>query len=185
METQPPKNNKRATFDLIGTVARWLLGGLFIYMGLQKATHPEAFLKLVRPYEMVTSPVLLDSIAAALPWFEIFCGLLLVLGIAVRGTALNLLLMLVPFTLIVLRRALTMSEEQHLSFSQIKFDCGCGTGEVFIWKKMLENIGLMLAAVLVLAGYGKRFCLKHTLLSSSPNQAKKITRPVKSLAAQS
>ena len=59
------------------------------HMGLNKALHPEAFLKLVRQYELVQSPLMLNLIAAGLPWFEVFCGVLLVLGLAVRGSALK------------------------------------------------------------------------------------------------
>src|SRR5438093_10034010 len=123
----PPK---RSVADLAAVLARWLLGGLFIYMGLVKAQHPVEFLKLVRQYEMVSSPVWLDAIAALLPWFEIFCGLLLIGGVAVRGAALMLVLMLGPFTVIILRRALMLSAAKHLPFCDVKFDCGCGTGEV-------------------------------------------------------
>ena len=82
----------------VTVLARWLLGGLFIYMGWQKALHPELFLKLLREYQMVESPLALNSIAVSLPWFEIFCGLLLVAGVAVRGTALLLAAMLAVFT---------------------------------------------------------------------------------------
>ena len=72
-------------------------------MGLHKALpYPERFVKLVLQYDMVSSPLLLNSIGAALPWFEVFCGLLLVLGVGIRGAALNSVVMLVPFTLIVL-----------------------------------------------------------------------------------
>src|SRR5664279_4416863 len=77
-------------------LGRWWLGGVFIFMGLHKALpHPEAFLKLVNQYDMVTTPFLLNSIGAALPWFEVFCGLLLLAGVAVRGTALAIMAMLV------------------------------------------------------------------------------------------
>jgi len=48
------------------------------------------------------------------PWFEVFCGLLLLTGVAVRGTALTLLLMLVPFTLLVFRRALLLQVAQAI-----------------------------------------------------------------------
>ena len=37
----------------------------------------------------------MNALATMLPWFEVFCGVLLVLGIAVRGTALLLAGMLV------------------------------------------------------------------------------------------
>src|SRR5438046_2466436 len=120
----PPTVAKRPTVEIAGILIRWLLGGLFIYMGLSKALHPVEFLKLVRQYEMVSSPFLLNTIAAVLPWFEVVCGALLVAGVAVRGTALLLLGMLVPFTVIVLRRALAMAAERSLPFCAIKFDCG-------------------------------------------------------------
>ena len=38
--------------DLFAVLARWLLGVMFIYMGLNKALHPVDFLKLVRQYEI-------------------------------------------------------------------------------------------------------------------------------------
>src|SRR5882724_22573 len=115
--------------DYGGLAARWLLGGLFIYMGLNKALHPELFLKLVHQYQMISSPLLLNSIASALPWFEVFCGVLLVLGVVVRGSVLILVLMLVPFTILVLKRALGNAGAEGLPLCAVKFDCGCGTGE--------------------------------------------------------
>src|SRR5439155_23601170 len=137
---------RRGLLDATSVVARWVLGALFLYMGLKKAMHPVEFLILVRQYGMVSSPFLLNSIAAALPWFEAFCGLLLLAGVAVRGTALMLVVMLVPFTLLVLKRALGIAAAQHLSFCLVKFDCGCGAGEVFICNKLIENCVLTLIA---------------------------------------
>ena len=136
--------------DIAAVAARWLLGGLFIYMGLSKALHPVEFLKLVRQYNLTDQSLLLNLVASALPWFEIFCGLLLVLGIAVRGAALLLVAMLVPFTILILQRALGIQEARNIPFCAIKFDCGCGAGEVLICRKLIENTLLTaLAAWLV------------------------------------
>jgi len=146
-------------------LARWWLGVVFIYMGLNKALpHPEAFLKLVRQYDMVSSPLLLNSIAAALPWFEVYCGVLLLLGVAVRGAALNLVAMLVPFTLIVLKRALAIAATSGLPFCAVKFDCGCGAGEVFICHKLVENTVLLLLSAWLLTGRGRQLCLRFSLV---------------------
>ena len=71
---------------------------MFLYMGMSKAVDPVNFLKLLRQYDLTQSSLVLNSLASALPWFEVFCGLLLLAGVAVRGTALTLLLMLLPFT---------------------------------------------------------------------------------------
>jgi len=161
-----------AMSDVAAVFIRWLLGGVFIYMGMSKALHPEAFLKLVRQYQMVSDPVILNSIAAALPWFEIVCGLLLVGGVAVRGSALMLILMLVPFTLIVLRRALAIAATQAISFFSVKFDCGCGNGEVIIWHKMIENSLLILLSAWLMTTRSQRLCARFSLLNSVPAQHK-------------
>ena len=127
----------RNALEIPTFLARWALGAAFIYTGLSKALHPVEFLKLVREYEMTQNHLLLNLIAAWLPWFEVFCGLLLILGIAVRGTALMLTLMLGLFTGLVFHRALAIHSAQDIAFCAIKFDCGCGTGEVFICHKQM------------------------------------------------
>jgi uncharacterized membrane protein YphA (DoxX/SURF4 family) len=91
--------------DVFPAAGRWLLGGLLLYMGLNKALHPVDFLKILRQYELTDTALVLNLIAATLPWFEIFCGLLLVGGVAVRGTAAVSLAMLIPFTVVVFLRA--------------------------------------------------------------------------------
>lgn len=57
----------------LGLGGRWFVGGLLIYMGLVKGLDPVGFLKLVRQYELVQTPWLLNALAATLPWFEVFC----------------------------------------------------------------------------------------------------------------
>lgn len=125
--------------DMAAVGARWLLGAVFIYMGLSKALHTPEFLKLVRQYNITDEYLLLNLVSSALPWFEVFCGLMLVLGVAVRGAALLLAAMLIPFTILILQRALGIQEAQRIPFCAIKFDCGCGAGEVLICRKLLEN----------------------------------------------
>jgi len=149
--------------DWAGVAARWLLGATFCYMGSVKVLHPVEFLKLVRQYDLVHNPVLLNSIAAALPWFEVFCGVLLIAGVAVRGSATMLVLMLVPFTVVVLRRALAMQAAQDIPFCAVKFDCGCGAGEIVICGKLVENAALLLLACWMVVGAGRRFCARYSL----------------------
>jgi uncharacterized membrane protein YphA (DoxX/SURF4 family) len=135
---------------LTALAVRWLLGALFLYMGLIKAQSPEDFMKLVRQYDLVQNPLLLNLIGACLPWFEAFCGLLLLAGLAVRGTALVLVAMLIPFTVLVWRHALLLHAAGSLPFCAISFDCGCGAGKVFICYKLVENAGLILLCGLLM-----------------------------------
>ncbi len=162
------KSWKRAALEGAAVLARWLVGGLFIYMGLSKAVvhDPAEFLKAVRQYDMVNNFYLLNSIAAALPWFEVFCGLLLVAGVAVRGTALVSVCMLVPFTLLVLKRALAIAGAKGLAFCAVKFDCGCGNGEIFICPKLVENTILVLLSCWLIFGHGRRLCARFSLAKS-------------------
>ena len=144
-------------------LARWFLGCVFVYVGSQKAVHPVDFLKLVRAYDVVHNHFLLNSIAAVLPWFEIYCGLLLLVGIAVRGTAWLLFLMLAGFTSLIIHRALDIMSVQAIPFRLVKFDCGCGTGDVIVSYKLLENCGLIILLIWLLFGQGRKFCLRYNL----------------------
>ena len=153
--------------DIVALAIRLGLGMLFIYLGLSKALHPVDFLKLVRQYQLIESPLLLNLVAAGLPWFEVFCGGLLLAGVAVRGSALMLVLMLVPFTVAVLHRALGLHAALAIPFCAVKFDCGCGNGEVYVCRKLLENCLLLILAAWLVAGRGRRLCLRHQLLGKN------------------
>jgi uncharacterized membrane protein YphA (DoxX/SURF4 family) len=165
MTTEPMPPTKRLWLDWATVLARWLLGAFFVYMGLRKALWPEEFLKLVRQYDLVTNFYFLNAVATILPWFEVFCGLLLLVGVAVRGTALMLMMMLVPFTLIVLKRALAIAAVKGLPFCAVKFDCGCGAGEVFICLKLVENSLQFLISCWLLAGRGRQLSARFSLFA--------------------
>jgi len=151
--------------DLLVLGARLALGTLFIYMGMNKALEPIDFLKAIREYRMIPEqpPLLINLIAALLPWIEVTCGVLLVLGIAVRGNALLLLVMLVAFTIIVTLRALHIYHTENIPFCAIKFDCGCGTGEEWICHKIPQNLGLSALSLVVLFSRSRRWCLRGEL----------------------
>jgi uncharacterized membrane protein YphA (DoxX/SURF4 family) len=151
----------------LALLTRYGLSLLFIYMGLQKALHPVEFLKLVRQYDLFNHYLPLNFVASTLPWFEIFCGILLMLGVAVRGTAILLIGMLVPFTVAIFLRAKAMSATGGLPFCTIKFDCGCGAGEVLICKKLAENTLLIGLAAFLAFWKSHSFCLRSDLLRDS------------------
>ena len=96
----------------------------------------------------------------------LICGLLLLSGLAVRGAASLSLLMLIPFSIVVLLRALRLHDANGLPFCAIRFDCGCGGGEVVICHKLAENTLLILTAALLLIVPARRWCLRRDLLRS-------------------
>lgn len=134
--------------------------------GYIELSNPVDFLKLIREYHILPEnmPILLNLTAAVLPWLEVFCGLLLIFGVGLRGTALIILLLMTFFTIMITLRALNIYHANDIAFCAIKFDCGCGAGEVFICRKIPENIFLWLLALCILLSRGRRWCLKKELI---------------------
>ncbi len=133
-------------------VARAILGAVFVYLGVTKALDPVGFLKLVRQFDLLTAPLALNLVATLVPWCEIVFGVFLLVGKCSRGAALVSLLMLLGFTTAITLRAVALHRAGTAAFCSLRFDCGCGTGEVLICLKLLENVALCgLAALIVLA----------------------------------
>ncbi len=147
-------------------VARLTVGVVFILLAYNKIAHPVSFLKLMRQYELLNEESgywLMNLVAVTLPWVEVFCGVALLAGVAVRGSSLVSALMLAGFTPMIFSRGLELFHEGTVAFCQVKFDCGCGAGEVFLCNKLAENSGLFLLALVAMMSRSRRFCLSSLL----------------------
>ncbi len=151
--------------SLFAVLVRWGLGLTFITMGMAKVGDTVAFLKLLREYDLVAADqsLLLNSLAIVLPWLEIWLGLLMVAGVAVRGSALTLLVLLVVFTGAIALRAQTIMDSEGLTLCAIAFDCGCGSGVVNVCNKMAQNTGLIALAAWASWSGNTSLCLRHAL----------------------
>jgi len=155
--------------EMVAFALRCALGALFVYMGLTKALHPVDFLKVLREYHITDNSVSLNLIASVLPWFEVVCGLFLLSGVAVRGASLVSVAMLVPFTIAILHRALAVHQAKPGPFCAIRFDCGCGAGEVVVCHKLLENTFLILVSGFLVFAPPRRWLLRPTFLAGGPS----------------
>lgn len=147
-------------------LARLGLGGMFAYLAIMKLRDPIEFLKQVREYGILPTepPIFLNLTAIALPYLELICAAFLLLGLWRRGAALLLGGMLAFFTPMLLWRAIGIYGEGGVaSFCDVKFDCGCGTGEVYICRKVLENVALQLCSLIALFSASNRFSLSARL----------------------
>lgn len=142
-------------------LARVFLGAIFVWMGCHKIAHPVEFLKLIRLYHMLPEEpaIFLNSTAVVLPWLEVVCGAAVMLGVFLRGAGALMALMLAVFTPAIFLRAIHIVAEQGISFTDVQFDCGCGSGVVVIWQKLLKNTGLLAVALVPLFSRSRRFCL--------------------------
>ena len=146
-------------------LARFVLGGAFIYFGCLKLADPLEFLKQLHFYDIMPEhwPILLNSVALVMPWLEVACGVALILGFWLRGSALMLGGMLLTFMIALYFRAIGIAETDAIPFCAVKFDCGCGTGVRIICHKLLENAGLLLLCVMILFSRRRLFCLSSML----------------------
>jgi uncharacterized membrane protein YphA (DoxX/SURF4 family) len=128
---------------------------------------PTNFRKLIEEYHMFPEFAwpLLNLTAVAMPWVEVLCGVMLILGIGVRGAAGLLLALLLVFTAMIIIRGLRIYHAGAVpAFCAIKFNCGCGGGDVLICHKIPENLTLILLAVIALLSKTKRFCLRKSIV---------------------
>lgn len=135
---------------------RVLLGAIFVYYGWLKISDPYSYLKSVHEYGVLDGlrpfGLQLENLAAAgVPVLEIFGGLCLATGLWRRGAAAWLGIFLLLFTVAVAWKAtdpeIAAGQPNYLLR---EFDCGCGTGMVVVWEKLLMN--LLLLGLLVLLG---------------------------------
>ena len=118
-------------------IFRWVVGLIFIYASMDKLLHPSAFAVAVDNYRILPGD-LVNLAAITLPWLELVCGILLIIGMFPRAAALILSLLLVVFFL-----ALSISLYRGIDIS-----CGCFTLSTATEK---INITYMVRDVLVLA----------------------------------
>ncbi len=129
----------------LGTLARLVLGVVWVWSSLEKLDSPRTFVQAVRAYD-ATPEWLSKAIGYGLPVLELSIGLLLIVGVAVRISAVVSAVLLVVFLIGVIQAA-----ARDLSIS-----CGCfgggGTTESTSYTlDILRDVGLLvLAAFLVL-----------------------------------
>jgi uncharacterized membrane protein YphA (DoxX/SURF4 family) len=140
-----------------------------VQSGAIELSNPVDFLKLIREYQMIpeSMPVVMNFVAAVLPWLELWCGVLLVLGLGVRGVAFMIVSLMAAFTVMVTIRALHIYNTQDIAFCDIKFDCGCGAGVVYICRKIPENLFLLACSIGLLFSRSCRFCLRRELIATN------------------
>jgi len=144
-------------------IFRLFLGGAFVYLSTMKLNDdPSVFLKAIKLYGVLPQepPQFMNWIAIVMPVLELVCGLAILAGVLMRGASLIMFCMLAVFTPAIYMHGMQLfNAGKFVSFCDVKFDCGCGTGEEWVCQKIPLNLALMLAAALVFFCKSRRFTL--------------------------
>jgi uncharacterized membrane protein YphA (DoxX/SURF4 family) len=99
---------------ILKLLARFILGGVFIYAGFDKILHPSAFAQVVYNYKILPDS-LINLTAIVLPCLELVLGIFLIIHFWMPGTVVMSNLLLITFI-----GALTFNVARGLDIS-----CGC------------------------------------------------------------
>jgi protein-disulfide isomerase len=155
----------------LGAVVRLFLGAIWIWASIDKLKSPRTFVQAVRAYD-VTPEWLSKAIGYGLPVLEFSLGVLLILGIVVRMSAIVSVVLFVVFLIGV----------GEAAARGLKLECGCfgGGGETVKTHytiDILRDLGLLvLAAYLVLWSFTRvsleAFLARHDYVE--PPSAKRM-----------
>jgi putative oxidoreductase len=122
-------------------VAKWFLGFVFIFAGIEKIAAPEIFAISVEAYKLIPVSVV-NLFALVLPWIEVLCGIFLIGCVYVRASTLIVSSILTMFIFAIL----------SAMARQLKIDCGCfgqQYSSVVGWPKVFQDIGLLALGIYI------------------------------------
>lgn len=148
---------------LFQLIARLVLGGVFLVAAIDKIAVPDAFAKSINNYHIVPTN-LVNFSALLLPWLELLCSIFLIVGVRVKAAASLTSGMLVVFIVAIISAMIR----------GLDINCGCfsqaGVAPTKVgWGKVFEDIGLLVAGIIILFSNGNKFSLE-SLVENSSNQ---------------
>ncbi|MGW0175532.1 MauE/DoxX family redox-associated membrane protein [Rhodococcus sp. NPDC003322] len=132
---------------VVSLLARLGLAAVWLISGGIKLADPTQTVVAVRAYQLLPED-LVRPVAAVMPMFEIALGLLLLIGLAVRGTAIASAAMLVVLISVII----------SVWARGLSIDCGCfgggGVADVDGWdyaREIARDIGFLALSVWLIA----------------------------------
>jgi len=110
---------------MVQLIARFGLGGVFIYASIEKIASPWRFVNIVINYHILPEKLAI-YLGFLLPWIELILGIFLIVGIFVRGSSMAVSFLLVVFLAAIVVKSLngTISTCGCFSMSQTASDHG-------------------------------------------------------------
>jgi len=110
---------------------RLYIGALFIYASMYKINYAGEFAETIASYQLVPYWAV-NILALVMPWAEMICGLLLVIGFRTKSAAAVVIGLLALFSV-----AICIS-----LIRQLPIGCGCfhALGEQMNWKTLMRDL---------------------------------------------
>ena len=129
-------------FESLYIFLRMALGLVFVWAASSKILDPNGFAAIIKNY-MILPDYLINTVAVVLPWLEALCGILLITGYLVHGSA-----FIVNILLIVFIFALSLN-----IFRGVDINCGCfslGTNShTDMYSSLLRDLPLLALGIWV------------------------------------
>lgn len=143
-------------------IFRLVVGFIFLSFGASKIGIADQFAADIAKYAIMPE-FSLNIVAIILPWLEIVVGILLILGVRLRASAIFSILLLLTFIAFV-------------GFAMMMgFDINCGCSSTNPQKvgipKLLENSGLMILSAVIFLFPNQKFTLEEFVGNSTNEQS--------------
>ena len=115
----------------LALVLRFYIGGLFIYASLSKINYTAEFTETIANYQLVPFWAV-NLMAVSLPWAELICGLLMILGVRAKAAAAAIAALMGVFTVAII---ITMIRGTPIG-------CGCFSSveEPVSWVTVIRDL---------------------------------------------
>jgi uncharacterized membrane protein YphA (DoxX/SURF4 family) len=147
---------KAVAHPVLGLLLRIYIGAIFITASMYKINYPGEFAETIASYQIVPFWGV-HLMALFMPWIELICGLMLVLGLRTRAAGVLAGAMLVVFCVAIVA---TLARG-------IPIGCGCFTSveDPLSWKSLLRDL-LWLAMTAQIVWFPSALQLEDRLLLS-------------------
>ena len=107
---------------------------VFLYTGMNKIINSAYFAGVIYNYQLLPD-LLVNLVAIILPWIELICGSLLLLGFWYRSAALIISFMMIAFLIAI----------TSVMIRGLDIECGCfGSDTLVDWPRIIEDIFLLI-----------------------------------------
>jgi uncharacterized membrane protein YphA (DoxX/SURF4 family) len=147
--------NERLEWLCLG--ARVALGALFVLAASLKLKNPQGFAEAIEGFKLVPEH-LVKVLVFAIPWTELFAGVLLIVGVWARASALLISTLLLGFIGGIASVLLRGLSTKCACFGELEWPCG---GEVGACQIIRNSVLIALSLPIMLRGPGKLALGKH------------------------